>query len=214
MSWCIEQTCETLVGREVILLPTEEINSFLLGIVSCNPWFLGDNLMETSVERSNKGGRFSYPSIIWGLGVALIVIIMLSFFLGRYPITPSELFGVLFSKIFPLNQFWLDQMETIVFNVRLPRIMLACLVGCCLSAAGAMTTEKIIRQRLAWSLCLGLCLLTAGLGLFWFSGSERNGDAGGLAVTVILIALGLLLLIPAKIYIILRLMGSRHDPNR
>jgi iron complex transport system permease protein len=76
------------------------------------------------MERSNKRGRFSYPSIIWGLGIALIVIIILSFFLGRYPITPSQLFGILFSKIFPINQFWLDQMETIVFNVRLPRIML------------------------------------------------------------------------------------------
>ena len=98
------------------------------------------------MERPNKRGRFSYASIIWGLGVALIVIIILSFFLGRYPITPSQLFGILFSKIFPINQFWLDQnwfmgnileMETIVFNVRLPRIMLACLVGCSLSAAGA-----------------------------------------------------------------------------
>jgi iron complex transport system permease protein len=96
-----------------------------------------DNPVDTSIERSNKRGRFSYPSIIWGLGVALIVIIILSFFLGRYPITPSQLFGILFSKIFPINQFWLDQMETIVFNVRLPRIMLACLVGCSLSAAGA-----------------------------------------------------------------------------
>jgi iron complex transport system permease protein len=89
------------------------------------------------MDRVNKRERFSYSSIIGGLGLLLVVIIILSFFLGRYPITPAELFGIFLSKIFPINQFWIDQMETILFNVRLPRIMLACLVGCCLSAAGA-----------------------------------------------------------------------------
>jgi iron complex transport system permease protein len=33
--------------------------------------------------------------------------------------------------------FWSEQTEAIFFNVRLPRIILGCLVGCCLSAAGA-----------------------------------------------------------------------------
>jgi len=89
------------------------------------------------MEKANKRGRLPYPSIILGLGIALLAIIVLSFFLGRYPITPAELFGILISKIFPIKQFWVDQMETILFNVRLPRIMLASLVGCCLSAAGA-----------------------------------------------------------------------------
>lgn len=32
---------------------------------------------------------------------------------------------------------WAAQMETVVINIRLPRILLACMVGCCLSAAGA-----------------------------------------------------------------------------
>lgn len=104
--------------------------------------------METSIERSSKRGRLSYPSIVWGLGAALIAVIILSFFLGRYPIAPSELFGILFSRILPIDQFWLDQMETIVFNVRLPRIMLACLVGCCLSAAGA-SYQGIFQNPLA-----------------------------------------------------------------
>lgn len=81
--------------------------------------------------------RVPYSVIILGLGILLIVAIAFSFFLGRYPINPSELFGILLSRVVHIKQFWTDQMATILFNVRLPRILLACLVGCCLSAAGA-----------------------------------------------------------------------------
>ncbi len=88
------------------------------------------------MKRDEKG-RFPYSFIILSLAIALVLVTMLSFFMGRYPISPSELFGILFSKIFPVQPFWTDQMEAVLFNVRLPRIILACLIGCCLSAAGA-----------------------------------------------------------------------------
>jgi iron complex transport system permease protein len=81
--------------------------------------------------------KIPYSVIVLGLGIILILAIVISFFIGRYPINPGELFGILFSKIFPIDQFWPDQMETILFNVRLPRILLACLIGCSLAAAGA-----------------------------------------------------------------------------
>jgi iron complex transport system permease protein len=81
--------------------------------------------------------QIAYPAIVTGLGVILIAVIVFSFFLGRFPITPAQLFGILLSKIFNIQQFWTDQMETILFNVRLPRVLLACLVGCSLSTAGA-----------------------------------------------------------------------------
>jgi iron complex transport system permease protein len=81
--------------------------------------------------------KIPYSIIVGGLGIILILVIIISFFLGRYPISPVELFGIVFSKILPIDQFWTDQMEKILFNVRLPRILLACLIGCCLAAAGA-----------------------------------------------------------------------------
>lgn len=67
----------------------------------------------------------------------LIVTVIISFGLGRYPVHTNEIFAILFSKIYPVQHFWTDQTESILLNVRLPRIALACLVGCCLSAAGA-----------------------------------------------------------------------------
>jgi iron complex transport system permease protein len=79
------------------------------------------------------------PPYSWSCssGASLIVCILLSFLLGRYPIPPKELFGILLSKLVSIEPFWADRMEIVLINVRLPRILLGCLVGCCLSAAGA-----------------------------------------------------------------------------
>ena len=75
--------------------------------------------------------------IIFILILVLCGTIIISFMLGRYSVAPKELFGILFSRVFPIEPFWTDKMETVVFNIRMPRIIMACLVGCCLSAAGA-----------------------------------------------------------------------------
>lgn len=71
------------------------------------------------------------------MAIALVAGILLSFALGRYPISPRETLGILLSRVFPIEPFWTERMATVLFNVRLPRILLACLVGCCLSSAGA-----------------------------------------------------------------------------
>lgn len=71
------------------------------------------------------------------MAAVLLALILLSFALGRYPISLRELGGILLSRVADIQPTWTVQMETILFNVRLPRIFLACLVGCCLSAAGA-----------------------------------------------------------------------------
>ena len=80
-------------------------------------------------------------------------------------------------------------------------------------AEKAMSTREKVRQRLLWSAILGMCLLATGLVLLWYSPLGNSGDPVGLATTVTLIALGLLLLLPAKIYIILQLTRSRRDRN-
>ena len=74
--------------------------------------------------------------IVIGLGILLVITIIISFRLGRYPIPTKEVLGISLSKIYPIEQFWTDQVEMVLINIRLPRIILACLVGCCLSATG------------------------------------------------------------------------------
>lgn len=79
----------------------------------------------------------SHILIIALLTSVLLMTVIISFVLGRYSVGPKELFGILFSRVIPIDSFWSEQMEIVVFNIRMPRILMACLVGCCLSAAGA-----------------------------------------------------------------------------
>ena len=71
------------------------------------------------------------------LGVLVVVATLASLMLGRFPISPAEAGGMLASQVVPIEPFWTSQQETLFFQVRLPRIVLALLVGCSLAAAGA-----------------------------------------------------------------------------
>ena len=81
--------------------------------------------------------RLSYSSIILILFAALIAVIIGSVVLGRYPIGLKELCGIIGSKFVDIEPFWTPVQESLLLQHRLPRILLACLVGCCLSSAGA-----------------------------------------------------------------------------
>ncbi|HHW61642.1 MAG TPA: iron ABC transporter permease [Syntrophomonadaceae bacterium] len=68
----------------------------------------------------------------------LVIIFILSFVLGRYPVPPGQLLSVLAARVFSgIPQTWSPTVETVIFQVRLPRIMAAILVGAALSTAGA-----------------------------------------------------------------------------
>ena len=69
--------------------------------------------------------------------LCLLLSILASFTLGRYPVSVGELLGVLGSKLgFDVDVFWTTQVEAAVWNIRLPRVILSVLVGACLAAAG------------------------------------------------------------------------------
>ncbi|QQY79956.1 iron complex transport system permease protein [Keratinibaculum paraultunense] len=70
--------------------------------------------------------------------ILLIISFFISFGIGRYPVSIDQLLKVLSSKIFPIEKNWPDTIDTIVFQVRLPRIIGAILVGASLSLSGAV----------------------------------------------------------------------------
>ena len=83
--------------------------------------------------------RLSGTTVILLLAVALILAVLLSFSVGRYSVSFRALCGILINRL-PFVQaepFWTAAQEAVVWNIRLPRILLAVLVGACLSAAGA-----------------------------------------------------------------------------
>ena len=71
------------------------------------------------------------------MGLVLLLCILGSFTLGRYPVSLPELLGVLGNKLgLPITPFWTASVEAAVWNIRLPRVILSVLVGACLAAAG------------------------------------------------------------------------------
>ncbi len=79
----------------------------------------------------------SYRVILAILSVLLLAAAACSAALGRYPISLREIFGILGEKLFGTEPFWTATQKSLLLQHRLPRILLACVVGCCLSAAGA-----------------------------------------------------------------------------
>ena len=67
----------------------------------------------------------------------LVIMCMISIAVGRFNISPFEIIRILASKFLPIEKTWDPTLETVIFNVRLPRIIAAILVGASLSTAGA-----------------------------------------------------------------------------
>jgi iron complex transport system permease protein len=82
----------------------------------------------------NRRNHFYTPVV---LAMLLLVGAIISLSLGRYGVPAIQVVRILLNRVIPLHKTWTDVMETVVVNIRLPRIVMACLVGCALSATGA-----------------------------------------------------------------------------
>lgn len=67
----------------------------------------------------------------------VILACFLSFWVGRFDIAPKTVIDILLSPITKMPPYWEETLATVVLNVRLPRILLAVLVGGALSVSGA-----------------------------------------------------------------------------
>jgi iron complex transport system permease protein len=66
-----------------------------------------------------------------------IAVLVWSLFIGRFEVEPGNVIRILFSPVIPMEQTWTAAEATIIFQVRLPRIIAAVMVGAALSMAGA-----------------------------------------------------------------------------
>ena len=85
-----------------------------------------------------KGGASSRNGLKFAiLAGGFLLVFFGSFLLGRYPVDPLTLVKLLLSRIVEIPQTWADGAESSVFQIRLPRVTAAALIGAALSAAGA-----------------------------------------------------------------------------
>ncbi len=92
-----------------------------------------NNLHKSAGVIENRGAGWKIIILLF----TLIFIFIFSFALGRYPVPPGQLLQVLASQIITMEPTWNVTVETVIFQVRLPRILAAILVGAALSTAGA-----------------------------------------------------------------------------
>jgi iron complex transport system permease protein len=88
--------------------------------------------------------------------IALVVLLVLGVGLGSVRISPAETFGVILSRGFGIDvgMTWSPATETIVWELRLPRVLTAMVVGAGLAVAGA-TFQGLLRNPLADPYVLG-----------------------------------------------------------
>lgn len=86
-----------------------------------------------------KKKKLPFWAVMLILFGGLIFACIFSTTLGRYPISLKELCGIVWSKLpfTDIEPFWTKTQEALFLKHRIPRILLSCMVGCCLSTAGA-----------------------------------------------------------------------------
>ncbi len=97
------------------------------------------------------------PVLLVGLGlVALFIALILGVGVGSVGIDPADTIAILAHRFLGLDipRTWSDATETIVVDLRLPRILTAMLVGCALAVAGT-TFQGLLRNPLADPYVLG-----------------------------------------------------------
>ena len=83
-----------------------------------------------------------------------IILFLASFLIGRYPISPVDVVNTILCPIFPQLEVN-STITTIVYEIRLPRILGAIVVGACLAISGA-AFQSIFKNPLVSSDLLGV----------------------------------------------------------
>ena len=86
------------------------------------------------MKTAEKTKKFKIKFTI--LVVIFTVVFFGSFMLGRYPVSPPELMKIILSGIIDIPQSWPDAAENVIFQIRLPRVLAAAVIGAALSIAG------------------------------------------------------------------------------
>jgi cobalamin transport system permease protein len=114
--------------------------------------------LSRDVEAGGLAAWVRARPVVVGLvaGVLLVVTLILGVGLGSVRISPAETIGVILSRLFGIDigVSWSPATEAIVWDLRLPRVLTAMLIGCALAVAGA-TFQGLLRNPLADPYVLG-----------------------------------------------------------
>ncbi len=110
----------------------------------------------------NKSGFTTTPgTLILILSFLLVAVATCSLMLGQIYIPPETIFKIFASVVLPIKQTWSPTLESILFDVRVPRLLAGMLVGAGLSISGA-AFQGLFRNPLVSPHILGV---SSGAGL-------------------------------------------------
>ncbi|MFC1847126.1 FecCD family ABC transporter permease [Chloroflexota bacterium] len=149
--------------------------------------------------REKQPDRLLYPKwrsrifAITGMAVLLLLVIAFATSIGSVEIPFSTTLSILVSKLpfIDITPGWDDGIETIVWYIRLPRVILAGLVGAALALAGA-TYQGLFRNPLADPYLIGVAQ-GAALGAVIGFLIPIGGTGAGMGLVPILAFVGALL---------------------
>ncbi|SEH37540.1 iron complex transport system permease protein [Methylobacterium sp. 275MFSha3.1] len=113
-----------------------------------------------AAETIRARSRLRLPAALLA-GLALLTLTAVALAVGKYPVAPADLAAILGHRLLGLPLRVPATAETVVMQVRLPRVIAALVVGAALSAAGA-TYQGLFRNPLVSPDILGV---SAGAGL-------------------------------------------------
>ena len=118
--------------------------------------------VDRSPSATTLGLAYPWRRLVIGLGV-VVVVGVLAASLGTVRIPPFTVLQILLSRLplVEIAQSWPDSWDTILWKLRLPRIVLAALVGVALAMSGA-TYQGLFRNPLASPSLIGV---SSGAGL-------------------------------------------------
>lgn len=135
--------------------------------------------------------------------VLLIALVFVSFMVGKVDISLRDLTTVLWARLRGASHDLPPVLDTVIFQIRMPRVTAALVVGAALSAAGA-TYQSLFRNPLASPDILGV---SAGAGLGAVLGIALALPVGGIQILAFIFGLATVF----AVYLISRAVRG-HDP--
>lgn len=128
------------------------------------------------------------------LAAATVVVALAALALGRYVVPPNEMLRLLAGHLLPVRHTWTDTEETIILDVRLPRVLLSLLIGGALALSGA-ALQGLFRNPLVSPDVIGVAsgasfggvlALLLGLGSFAVVGGAFGFGLLALAIVILI----------------------------
>ena len=90
------------------------------------------------IVHSGWMNKYGLSAGIAGIILSPFILMVISLFLGQYSLDPVTVLIILFSPVFHPEPTWTEAQANVIFNIRIPRILGAFLIGGGLSVSGAV----------------------------------------------------------------------------